>query len=156
MFDYHKLAVQLLQGADLITGPRSDCDGERVTARQSRGVAHFILKRESPDHGGVRNGLASFGGIDNQIELLVFEHVRHIWTAFVNLVDQVTRQGLIAQICQPQTWLTEDRAVLKEEVRERMSHLEKWERQRGNKYEWVVKADMSFITLSLTLYPLLT
>ena len=74
---------KVLDALTLVANGNAECS----TPCQGGCVAHFVLQREPADDGGIANGLMAFRGIDDEIDLLVLQHVANVRAALANLVN---------------------------------------------------------------------
>jgi hypothetical protein len=62
-------------------------------SRHGRRVVHIILERSSSNREGISDGLFAFCGVDNEINLMVFDAIGNIGSTLNHLVNSVHRQS---------------------------------------------------------------
>ena len=82
--------MEVLQSSDLflrMIAFITDRDAIGFAGGQCGCVAHFVLQRESPNDGGVADGLMAFRRIDDEIDLFIFQQVRNVRPTLPHFVD---------------------------------------------------------------------
>lgn len=97
--------VEILQAPDFFLNMIpfvANRDAARFSSRQGCCVAHFVLQRESSNHRRVPNGLMTLGGVDDEINLFVFQQVGDMRTTLPHLVDcSAFNPTLTQHLCRP-------------------------------------------------------
>src|SRR3990167_11322898 len=84
--------MQILQAAHGLLWTKLQRLTNCLTSRQGGGAANPVLQSITTDGIGVSNRLTPFGGVDDQGDLVIFDHVDDVWATLGNLVDAAHRQ----------------------------------------------------------------
>src|SRR5690625_2285625 len=69
--------MQLLQRPHLRLFAEAQCHAHGLAPGECRGVIHIVIFRTTTNRGGVFGGLSPFGGINNQVDLIILDHVNN-------------------------------------------------------------------------------
>ena len=78
--------MQVLQPSYALNRTVTHCDAKSLATRQGRRVADLLRQGEPSDDRRIGDGLAAFRGVDDEVDLLVLHHVRHVRTTLGYLV----------------------------------------------------------------------
>src|SRR3990167_1426878 len=85
--------MEILQTAHGLLGTELERLTNRLARRQRGGAADSMLQRITPNGIGVGDRLTTFGGIDDQRDFVILDHVDHVGTTLGHLVHAPHRQA---------------------------------------------------------------
>ena len=81
--------VQVLQPANFGFAADGHCLTNRVGRRNGGGVEHLVLQGGAANREGIADRLLALGGVDDQVHLVVLDHVDDMRTPFQYFIDRL-------------------------------------------------------------------